>query len=310
MKINSEKIIKKIKKMSLYEWILLILIISLVLLIIKKNYSPKYEGFSQRENFIVKKDSQIFDDFYANIFDQLFFKQFSTNYEIGSIVNETSPTEKSIILDIGSKTGNVVGLLQERGFDNVTGLDQSQSMITKSKENYPTAKFLKGSPTQSMTFDRESFTHIMILNQTFYMFNDQRQIIQNCYDWLKPGGYFIINLVNKDLFDPLPPCTNPLFLVSPQRFSKKRITKGKATFNNFNYESNFFTFPNDNVMYQEIFKDTTTGNVRQNELGLTMPKQATVVSMCSQIGFNSLSKIDLVKGQKSYQYLYIFYKPN
>lgn len=310
MKFNSQKLLKKIKKMSLYEWILLLLIISLILLIIKRKSTTKIEGFSQQENFLVKKNSEIFDDFYANIFDQLFFKQFSTNYEIGSIVNETSPTEKSIILDIGSRTGNIVGLLKEKGFENVTGLEQSQSMINKSKDNYPTAKFLKGNPAQSMTFDKESFTHIMMLNQVFYMFDDQRQIIQNCYDWLKPGGYFIINLVNKDLFDPLPACTNPLFLVSPQRFSKKRITKGVAKFNNFNYESNFFTFPNDTVMYQEIFKDSTTGNVRQNELGLRMPNQATVISMCSQIGFNSLSKIDLVKGQKAYQYLYIFYKPN
>ena len=64
------------------------------------------------------------------------------------------------------------------------------------------------------------------------------------------------------------------------------------------------------VKFSEIFEDTTTGNVRQNELGLFMPKQMTIISMAQEIGFISLSKIDLVKGQKEYQYLYILYKPN
>ena len=149
-----------------------------------------------------------------------------------------------------------------------------------------------------------------MLNLSFYHFKDQRGLLQNCFDWLVPGGYLIINLVNKNKFNPLPPATNPLFLISPQRFAKKRITKGKAVFNNFDYESNFSIFPNDVVMFQEIFKDTTTGNVRQNELGLYMPSRKAVLSMATQIGYNVLGLFNLVKAQKEYQFLYILYKPN
>lgn len=301
---------KIIKNMSIYSWILILLILALIMVSMYNSIHKKKEGFSQKEQFVSKKNDAIYDTFYTNVYDDLFFKGFSTNYEVGKIINETSPTQESKILDIGCKTGNIVGLLESKGYKNTTGIDVSESMIENAKDKYPKGKFQLGDPQKAMLFDRGSFTHILMLNLSFYHFKNQRGVLQNCYEWLIPGGYMIINLVNKERFNPLPPATNPLYLVSPQRFAKKRITKGKAVFNNFNYESNFSVFPNDMVMFQEIFKDTTTGNVRQNELGLYMPNQNAVLSMAKEVGYNVLGKIDLVKGQKEYQYLYILYKPN
>lgn len=307
MKVNSLK--KHMKNMTIYSWILILLLVLLCISVYRSAVNKK-EGMTQKERFVSKKGDAVYDTFYSGIYDDLFFKKFSTQYEIGTIINETSPTQESKILDIGSNTGNVVGLLHNRGYENTIGLDKSESMIEVSREKYPDSKFKVGDAAKSMLFDRGSFTHIMLLNLSFYHFKDQRGLLQNCFDWLVPGGYLIINLVNKNKFNPLPPATNPLFLVSPQRFAKKRITKGKAVFNNFDYESNFSVFPNDVVMFQEIFKDTTTGNVRQNELGLYMPDRKAVLSMATQIGYNVLGLFDLVKGQKEYQYLYILYKPN
>lgn len=301
---------KAMKKMSIYTWILMALIAAIIIISMFNSLKRKKEGFTQSEPFVSKKDDKIYDSFYSNIYDDLFYKGFSTNYEVGTIVNQTSPTQESKILEIGSRTGNILGLLKSKGFDHMTGIDVSQSIIDVAKDKYPTIDFRLGDAQKSMLFDQGSFTHILLLNLSFYHFKNQRGVLQNCYDWLLPGGYLVINLVNKDRFNPLPPATNPLYLVSPQRFAKKRITKGTAVFNNFNYESNFSIFPNDMVMFQEIFKDTTTGNVRQNELGLYMPNQAAILSMAKEIGYIILSKIDLVKGQKEYQYLYILYKPN
>ena len=301
---------KAMKKTSVYTWILMALIAAIIIISMFNSLKRKKEGFTQKNSFVSKRNEKIYDSFYSNIYDDLYYKGFSTNYEVGTIVNQTSPTEESKILEIGSRTGNVLGLLKSKGFNNMTGIDVSQSIIEVAKDKYPTIDFQVGDAQRSMLFDQGSFTHILLLNLSFYHFKNQRGVLQNCYDWLMPGGYLVINLVNKDRFNPLPPATNPLYLVSPQRFAKKRITKGTAVFNNFNYESNFSVFPNDMVMFQEIFKDTTTGNVRQNELGLYMPNQAAILSMAQEIGYNVLSKIDLVKGQKEYQYLYILYKPN
>jgi SAM-dependent methyltransferase len=308
--LTSDQIFRKINKSSIYAWILFILLLVLLIISIYNKNKPIIEGFTQNAKFVTKRDGNIYDSFYSNIYDELFFKSFSTNYEIGTIVSETSPTKDSKILDIGCRTGNVVGLLESKGYTNIIGLDPSKAIIEVAREKYPNSEFQVGNPLKSMMYTNNSFSHIFLLNMNIYQFKNQRGLLQNCYDWLMPGGYLVVNLVNKDKFNPLPPATNPLLLISPQRFAKKRITTGTVVFNNFNYESNFSVFPNDKVMFREIFKDTTTDNVRENELGLYMPKQKVIVSMALEIGFNVLGKMDLVKGQKEYQYLYIFYKPN
>ena len=58
-------------------------------------------------------------------------------------------------------------------------------------------------------------------------------------NWLMPGGKLIVHLVDRDKFDPILPPGNPLYIVSPQKYAKERITKTKITFNEFLYNSNF-----------------------------------------------------------------------
>ena len=43
-------------------------------------------------------------------------------------------------------------------------------------------------------------------------------------DWLMPGGYLIVHLVDRESFDPILPPGNPLYVVSPQKYAKERIT--------------------------------------------------------------------------------------
>jgi hypothetical protein len=57
--------------------------------------------------------------------------------------------------------------------------------------------------------------------------------------WLMPGGHVIVHLVNRDKFDPILPPGNPLYVVSPQKYAKKRITHTKVKFHGFAYESEF-----------------------------------------------------------------------
>ena len=70
---------------------------------------PIREGFiEQKENFVVKKGIDLYDDFYVNIYDQLFYRELANTYEVGSIENITKPTTESNILVIGSGTGHIV----------------------------------------------------------------------------------------------------------------------------------------------------------------------------------------------------------
>jgi hypothetical protein len=74
-------------------------------------------------------------------------------------------------------------------------------------------------------------------------------------DWLMPGGYLIVHLVDRETFDPILPPGNPLYVVSPQKYAKERITQTKITFNDFIYTSNFsLDKPNNMAMFDEKFK--------------------------------------------------------
>ena len=50
---------------------------------------------------------------------------------------------------------------------------------------------------------------------------------------MKPGGYLVVHLVNRDMFDPIRPASNPLFMVSPQKYAKNRIVTSTIKFKDF-----------------------------------------------------------------------------
>ena len=95
MKVNSLK--KHMKNMTIYSWILILLLV-LLCISVYRSAVIKIEGMTQKERFVSKKGEAIYDTFYSGIYDDLFFKKFSTQYEIGTIINETSPTQESKIL--------------------------------------------------------------------------------------------------------------------------------------------------------------------------------------------------------------------
>ena len=126
-----------------------------------------------------------------------------------------------------------------------------------------------------------------------------------------PGGTLIIHLVDKEMFDPIIPPANPLLLVSPQKYAEDRITTSNVTFNNFKYSSNFvMDDDNDTAKFVERFKNKDTDKTfRKNEHIMYMEDQGEILSMAQNLGFIILGKIDMVKAQYEYQYLYILQKP-
>lgn len=300
---------RNVKNMSVWNVLLLLLGIIFVLLIVHKRLFPQKEGFSQQEKFIVKKGSDIYDDFYADIYDDLFYKEIRNTYEVGSIINKTGPDNESLILDIGSGTGHIVDAFNNRGYKAV-GLDKSLSMIEFAQDEYPKNEYVHGDALNAMAFSPESFTHITCLDFTIYYIQNKRAFFDNCYRWLMPGGYMIIHLVNRQMFDPIVPAGKPLLLVSPQSHAKERITNSSVKFNNFQYMSDFQVFPNDFAQFKEIFTDDKTGKVRQNVHEYYMPTQKYILSQAKDVGFIMLAIIDLVKSQDEYQYLYVLQKPS
>ena len=292
-------------------WVILLFIVILLLIIVSLFKKPAYETFiNQDQKFEQKSGEELYDDFYADVYDSLVYSHIKNEYEVGRIDKFIKPTQESKILDIGSGTGHHVELLKQRG-SKAIGLDNSKAMIKKAKENYPDNEYVLGNALDTILFQPNSFTNILCLYFTIYYIKDKQTFLNNCFSWLMPGGTLIIHLVDKEMFDPIIPPANPLLLVSPQKYAEDRITTSNVTFNNFKYSSNFvMDDDNDTAKFVERFKNKDTDKTfRKNEHIMYMEDQGEILSMAQNLGFIILGKIDMVKAQYEYQYLYILQKP-
>tara|TARA_Y100000768_G_C23946801_1_gene668024 strand:+ start:496 stop:1440 length:945 start_codon:yes stop_codon:yes gene_type:complete len=306
---NIRQLIKKFTKSSLWFKMTVVVLFILLLLVITNKYKPTKENFIQKKKFEMKVGPEIYDKFYASIYNDLVYDKVKNEYEVGEIINATHPTNQSLILDIGSGTGQHVAALNDAGYPTV-GLDLSPSMVGIAKKKYPNLKFKQGSALEFMLYPADSFTHILCLYFTIYYIKDKNRFIKNCFDWLKPGGYFVLHLVNRDKFDPILNTADPLQLVSAQRYAKKRITNSLIKFDDFKYRGDFkLNKKNDTATFEEIFKDDKTKHIRQNIHKMYMPTQKHILSIAKENGFILLGKIDMVPVQYEYQYLYILQKP-
>ena len=308
---SAKTILESFHKSTLLAKIVFTLAILLIIVMIVKGGNSFKEGFTQTKAYVLKEGDQVFDNFYSNFYDILVGTEVKNDYEIGEIINKTGPDTESIIVDIGCGTGSHIAKLAKSGF-NATGIDKSVDMIKKAQEMNPEEKnnYKVGDALDSMLFPSESITHILCLYFTLYYIKDKRQFFQNCMQWLMPGGYLAIHLVNRDKFDPILPSGDPLAIISPQKYSKQRIMDTYVEFDKVRYKGIFEIFPNDLALFKEIFTDKDTGKVRENHHTFYMPEQKDILNMAKDAGFIMISQIDLIKVGYDFQYIYILQKPN
>ena len=281
-------------------------LLTIIILILKyiNNYYDSKEGFSQCSSFSLKTNNDIYDEFYVNIYDTLHKTSNNTEYEYYSILKTTQPDENSVILDIGSGTGNLLNKFDENGY-NAHGLEKSKDMIEYSKNKNKLLSIRQGDATDPMTFDKGTFTHICCLDFTIYHIKDKKIFFRNCYNWLLPNGYLILHLVNKEKYDTSVKSANPFLNDNPQNYSKNRILNTNINFIDFNYLNNT-EFKNDNkVVIKETFTNSSN-KVRQNELTLYMEDLDEILKISQNIGFIAHSKITYPLDKE--QFIYILEK--
>lgn len=266
-----------------------------------------FDGNKRGARFETKNNNSIYDEFYASIYDSLFGDPIKVKYEMNEIIRSTNINDNSIILDLGVGTGDHLGFLK----DNIqcTGIDTSKDMIAKARKKYPNINFKQGDALDTMNFVQNQFTHIFMLYFSIYYIQDKSTLFQNMYHWLKPGGFAAIHLVNKHKFDPIVNASNPLIMLSPQRYAKKRITTSEIKFNDFKYKANFKVNKN-HTTFEETITNDGNGDVRKNIHTLYMETQKTILQHAADAGFKLIGKIDLVHCQYEYQYIYILQRPN
>ena len=114
------------------KYILLIIFIILYLCFNKK------EGFSPIHKSNVRFDDNIIDDFYVDIYYDIY--DINLNNLIAKNIIKIIKNNNTNILCIGSKSGHMLELLSKV---NVTGLENNDSFINKSKKIY-NHKVIKG----------------------------------------------------------------------------------------------------------------------------------------------------------------------
>jgi hypothetical protein len=145
---------------------------------------------------------------------------------------------------------------------------------------------------------------------TIYYVEDKSRFFRNAMNWLMPGGYLVIHLVDRDLFDPILPPANPLVIFSPQRYAKDRITKSRVKFDKFSYTANFELDNKTNLAkFKEKF-EFNDGKVKKQEHKMYMPSQNEIITIAQEMGFILQGVIDLISIGYEYNNLYIFVKPN
>jgi ubiquinone/menaquinone biosynthesis C-methylase UbiE len=304
---NLTKTVKSItgtyKKLSTFGKILLFIICLLILLsIFRSNYSKfNKEGFEQKEQFIFKKGPSIYDNFYANVYDNVVNTTVGSDFEIGTIINSTHPTSKSVILDVGCRTGSRVSNLSDKNLE-IIGIDVSPFMIKKSLMKYPDHKFIVGDALKTGQFQPSSFTHILCLDHIIYTFEDKRQLVNNFIDWLMPGGYFILHLVDIETFNPISNTTELPIIVTSRKNNNKTVKTS-----DYDYTANY-TLNNNIGTIVETFK-FKNGNVRKQEQRLYMDDKEVILTIVQQCGFTLQSIVDVMQSDYGKQYIYIFVKP-
>jgi len=271
------------------------------------------EGFS--DGF----QEDIYDKFYATIYNKIFQHDNLVQAETGILLTEWRKGKKEgemRVLDVCCGTGVATCAFVSQGVDKAVGLDKSVAMLNYAKDVIVPATTLKDDQKQRvewrigdayapMAASISEFTHACLLFFSVYQFQDLNTLFKNLAMWIKPGGGLAIEVVNKFKFEPIPDVANPWLAVSPQKYSKERIVNSKATFDTFDYETEFQLY--DPVAeFKETFRFKEGGKVRQQKHMLYMPSIDKIVHTAVEQGFHYDKFMDLQFTGFNYGYMLFF----
>ena len=293
--------------------LLLIAIVAIIYHMYKQKYQEEIsaaniEGFTQSEPFVLKRNQDVYDEVYGEMYDTITKSSSRSKWEIEKVLVMTDVDKSnSVFLDVGSGSGIKVNELNKKGY-TAYGVEKSPAMIEITEKQFPELTIKNGDVFDPMLFDRSTFTHILCMNYTIYEFEDKLQFFKNCYFWMLPNSYLVIHLVEPKLFNAVVPISKNEW-VPYKKDKDKRITDTLVDFFDFKYHARY-DFPskkeNNQVIFTQTITDKKSNNIRQNEQVLYMDSIDDILNTANRAGFVFNSKIDMkdLNGDKN-QYLYI-----
>lgn len=274
------------------------------------------EGFENEGSQTFEDAEEIYNDVYASIYDLLWNPQDMLKYEQVSMQDISLAdwnTKNVHVLDMACGTGPHAQFFKQLGVD-YTGVDLSESMLKKARENTPSGKFQKGDITQVHLFPQKSMTHCVLTGFSIYQFSNPKLISDNAYQWLQPGGYFVVHMVDPDKYDPIHNLSSPFAAFSLQKYAFERQTESSVFFDKFKYTGKLLkTKDEDEALYEETLsyydkQDNDGTKYTVNKHRWNMPSKERLIDIFKTSGFRHVENVDLVRCSKEYQYLCYFTK--
>ena len=297
----------------LYTVLFLCIVVFLVCVLwMKQRSSHKIlcESFS---NHAPRTDAEsIFKKPYSDIYDLLMsYKEGIIIYQCDDVCDRARMDHfRTVqILDIGCGTGRHVC---EFGKDYSTlGLDISEDMLTLAKqknERFAKTRLLLGDMHTKEIIRSHFCTHITFFYFSFYYSANPKQVLDNCKQWLVEDGYLVLELVDRDKFDPVLEPANPFPLLSIQNYSSVRKTTSDIYFNDMTYHSDFIVHNEDICYFQEKLEFPTQSI--ENQHILYLPSLVKTMNLLEECGFTLQHTTHLSEINYNYHYLCYFQKKN
>ncbi len=268
-------------------------------------------------------NDELYDSFYASIYDQLAQGAVRTQAEIGLLLHEWTsrgglPVEKMKVLDAGCGTGIATVAFAKMNVEKVIGVDKSAAMLERAEKTTVPAATLTEKQQQAIEFRNTDLlnpsalsaaevTHAVLFYFVPYEVKDLEAVLRNMYVWIAPGGKLAIEVVNKHKFDPMLEAAAPWMAFSLQKYSDTRITKSSVTFDKFAYEGQF-DLQDPEAEFRETFR-FKDGRVRRQRHRFHMPDIDQIVKLGTTCGYKYDKYIDLTPIGFEYAYLLCFSHP-
>lgn len=286
------------------------------LMYIVTTWISSVEHFENEEGVTYESPEEIYDAEYASIYNLLWHSNEKLKFEEVSIQDLTlaeKTTDSIKLLDMCCGTAPHACWFKNLGVDYV-GVDISEDMLQQARKDCPGAKFQKGDVRQIQLFPQKSLSHCILMNFSIYQFENPKVISDNVYQWLQPGGYFVVHLVDPDKYDPLHDLSSPFAAFSLQKYSLDRQTSSNIYFDKFKYTGKLLKKKDeDTAEYNEIFtyydkSDNGGKKYRENKNYWVMPSKERMIDIFKTSGFTYVEAVPMLNVGKEYQYICYFTK--
>lgn len=264
----------------------------------------------------------LFDDFYAQVYDSLAQGSVRLQAETGLALHAFKQGGQDLstmrILDAGCGTGIVTSALAKMNVEKVIAVDVSPAMIQRAKKATLPSTTLTDTQRSKIEFRQSDLlnpsalapgevTSLIAFYFVLYYIRDLDAFFRNAFVWVRPGGMMAIEVVNKYKFDPMLDSSAPWIGFSLQKYSKERVTNSKVTFDKFDYDAKFDLI--DPVAeFRETFR-FKDGSVRRQKHIFFMPSIEEIVKAAKTAGWDYKNYVDLTTIGFEYAYLLIFKHP-